>query len=137
MEIINKINKAIKRYEEVYQNATIDELISVLDYLSINSYYLAQLSADLKQSYNTSYYIRKINISKSVHSIINNSKISKAQAQIQADCENEDLIKQENENEAMSFRVDLLLRQVNRILDTIRTKISYLKSEKELVKNQT
>ena len=47
-----------------------------------------------------------------------------------ANDENSELLEQEMESEAIANRLDIFLRQINKVLEAIRTRISYEKSEK-------
>ena len=136
MEIIKEIEKILVWYKENYKSQDIVNFLNAQDKLAILSYNLAQESGEAKMNYNMSYFIRKINVSKSIQGLMAGRQLSKAQAENESIVSCEKFFNQESISEATTYQYDLLLRQVNRILDAMRTRISYLKSEKELTKYQ-
>lgn len=127
MKVINKIKKLIIEYEKEQE---LSNIVNMYEKLALYSIFLAEQLSEYKNSYNSSYYKRRISIS---HSYINNKaeKITDKLALEKANIENEELLKQELELESITIRLDNFLKQVNKILEAQRTKISYLKSEKE------
>ena len=127
MKVINKIKKLIIEYEKEQE---LSNIVNMYEKLALYSIFLAEQLSEYKNSYNSSYYKRKISIS---HSYLNNKaeKITDKLALEKANIENEELLKQELELESITIRLDNFLKQVNKILEAQRTKISYLKSEKE------
>ena len=124
----NNIEKA-KQILIDYEKAT--ELVAILDLykrLSLYAVFLWENLATLKKAYNTSYYTRKIEVSKSY---LNNKKekITDRQSLELATSENEELFKQEWELESLAMRLDIFVKQVNRVIDAMRTDISFLKWE--------
>lgn len=65
-------------------------------------------------------------------SYLNNKKqkITDRQSLELATTENEELYKQESEFESLTMRLEIFVRQVNRVIEAMRTDISYLKQEK-------
>jgi hypothetical protein len=57
-------------------------------------------------------------------------KLSKAQANLEADILSEELFKKELESEGLTYKYEMLLNQVNKILSAMQQRISYLKTEK-------
>lgn len=115
---------------EEYENT--NELTRVLQLykrLSIYSVFLWENLSQLKKQYNTSYYTRKIEVSKSY---LNNkaTKITDKQALSLADIENEELYLQESQTEALTLRLDIFLKQINKVLMAMSSDVSYLKNEK-------
>ena len=88
----------------------------------------------MKRDYNQSYFIRKISINKSTQGFITNKKLPKNKAETLSLIENEEIYAKEIELESMAYQYDLLLRQVNKILEAMSQRISYLKTEKENVR---
>jgi len=129
MILLNKIKKLIIEYEKEQE---LSKIVNLYERLSLYSIFLAEELSKYKTIYNTTYYNRKISIS---HSYLNNKqeKISDKLAIEKANIENEELFKQELNQESQAIRLDNFLKQVNRVLDAIRTKISYLKVEQERV----
>lgn len=112
-----------------YENTTeIVKIIELLKRLSLYSVFLWENLAYLKKQYNSSYFVRKIEVSKSY---LNNKakKITDKQALMEADTINEELYKQESDSEALALRLEIFLRQCNRVIDSMRTEISFLKAE--------
>lgn len=122
---IEKAKQILIDYEKT------NELVAILDLykrLSLYSVFLGENLANLKKQYNTSYYTRKIEVSKSY---LNNKKekITDRQSLELATCENEELFREEWELEALALRLDIFIKQVNVVINAMRTDISFLKSE--------
>ena len=132
--IIEEVNKLIDSYERSIESQNLSGLIALRDRLAINSYRLAQESSEMKRDYNQSYFIRKISINKSTQGFITNKKLPKNKAETLSLIENEEIYAKEIELESMAYQYDLLLRQVNKILEAMSQRISYLKTEKENVR---
>ena len=132
--IIEEVNKLIDSYERSIESQNLSGLIVLRDRLAINSYRLAQESSEMKRDYNQSYFIRKISINKSTQGFITNKKLPKNKAETLSLIENEEIYAKEIELESMAYQYDLLLRQVNKILEAMAQRISYLKTEKENVR---
>ena len=62
---------------------------------------------------------------------MNSRKISKAQAQVEADIMSEEDFKAELDAEGEAYKYDMLVGQVNKVLSAIQQRISYLKTEKQ------
>ena len=126
-ELIETIKWILQEY---WRSDDIDTLHKLWQRLALNLVFLWERLAELKLDYNMKYYNRKISIS---HSYINNrrEKITDRQSLEMANSENKELIKEELEWEALVVRVENFLRQNNRVLDTIRSRASYLKTEKD------
>ena len=122
---IGKAKDIIKEYENTTE---IVKIIELLKRLSLYSVFLWENLSYLKKQYNSSYFVRKIEISKSY---LNNKKkkITDKQALMEADTINEELYKQESDSEALALRLEIFLRQCNRVIDSMRTEISFLKAE--------
>lgn len=131
------MNKTIQNIEkllaEYYINGSgqhITELLDIQDKLAIHSYRLAEMAANAKNEYNGCYFIRKISVGKNVQGLMNSRKISKAQAQVEADIMSEEDFKAELDAEGEAYKYDMLVGQVNKVLSAIQQRISYLKTEK-------
>jgi len=132
--IIEEVNKLIDSYERSIESQNLSGLIALRDRLAINSYRLAQESSEMKRDYNHAYFIRKISINKCTQGFITNKKLPKNKAETLSLIENEEIYAKEIELESMAYQYDLLLRQVNKILEAMAQRISYLKTEKENVR---
>jgi len=134
--ILAQVEECILAYEEGYKTLGIDDLLNFRDKTSILAYRLAEQVADFKAEYNRSYFIRKITISKTKQGLISGKKYAVSKAQIEADVLHEEELKTEINNESAAFRADLLLRQLNKILESVSQRISWLKTEKPLAERQ-
>jgi hypothetical protein len=130
IDTVKEIELILSDYFQKGSSQDIEGLLLWQDKLSIHSYRLAQLTADSKNVYNGNYFIRKITVNKQQQSIIATRKISKAQANLEADVLSEDLFKNELESEGLTYKYEMLLNQVNKILSAMQQRISYLKTEK-------
>lgn len=133
MEATNIIEGIKKIFDEYKENPTIHKLVNIYERLAINLVFLWEEEAKLKKEYNTSYYTRKIQVS---HSYLTNKaeKISDKLALTQAETQNEELLKKELEQEALLHRLSLFRQQGNRVLESMRTKISFEKWEMQRTK---
>ena len=109
----------------------INELLDLQDRLSIHSYRLAEKSADAKTDYNGLYFIKEISLQRDIRNRMKGN-ISKAAATVEAETtpDAEERFKAELEAEAEAYKLDLLLKQVNKVLSAMQQRISYLKEEK-------
>ena len=112
-----------------YENTK--ELVAVLELykrLSLYSVFLWENLSNYKKEYNIRNYNRKIEVSKSY---LNNkkSKITDRTSLEMANTENEELFKQEQEMESLALRLDIFLKQINRVLQAMSSDVSYLKWE--------
>ena len=129
-DTVKEIELILSDYFNKGSSQDIDGLLLWQDKLSIHSYRLAQMTADSKTIYNGNYFIRKITVNKQQQSMMAIRKISKAQANLEADILSEELFKKELESEGLTYKYEMLLNQVNKILSAMQQRISYLKTEK-------
>jgi hypothetical protein len=129
-DTVKEIELILSDYFIKGSSQDIDGLLLWQDKLSIHSYRLAQMTADSKTIYNGNYFIRKITVNKQQQSIMATRKLSKAQANLEADILSEELFKKELESEGLTYKYEMLLNQVNKILSAMQQRISYLKTEK-------
>ena len=130
MTIIEQITQIINTYNKQYKSLSIDDLLNAKDKLVTLNFNLAEEVADSKKSYNMGYYIRKINIVKSKNAFINQGQSATA-AQSAATEDNAEELKEELDREGIAYRMDLLLKQSNKVVDALTQRISYLKTEKQ------
>jgi len=125
LENIAKTKEILIEYEKT------KELVAILNLykrLSLYSVFLWENLSDLKKQYNTSYYTRKIEVSKSyLHN--KKTKITDRQSLEMATTENEELFKQEWDLEALTMRLDTFLKQINKVLMAMSSELSFLKAE--------
>lgn len=124
-ELIEKIKKILLEYEN---EQSIHKLLSLYERLALNLVFLWEEEASLKFTYNVSYYSRKIAVS---HSYISNKaeKMTEQQSIKTAERDNEELLKTELENEALLQRLHIFRMQGNKVLEALRTRISFEKWE--------
>ncbi len=135
METIEQIAKNITWYENNYRTSTIGDLLANRDKIAVLSFGLAEMCATAKKMYNGKRFIRKIEFSRQKQEFINKgSAIGKASEEATEAIEME--YREELEAEALGFRYDVLLRQVNKILEAMNQRISYVKKEEELSRHQ-
>jgi len=130
MTILEDINRVIEAYKKNYSTLSIDSLLNAKDKLVTLNFNLAEEVAEAKKQYNAGYYIRKISIIKQKNSYINQGK-SAAAAEAMATSENAENLKVELGWEDIAYRLELLLRQSNKVVDAIQQRISFLKVEKK------
>ena len=132
-QITENINKCKKILQEYSESKSIAEYLQTYEKLSLYSVFLAENLSTLKTDYNRAYYKRKIEVS---HSFLNNraEKISEKTALTKAEVDNESLVKEELESEALAMRLELFLKQINKALEAMRTRISFEKTEKERIR---
>jgi|GEM_PF-2024873 len=130
VKIFDMIAEDILWYHQNCKTPDIEKLLSVRDHLATCSFNLASIAGDLKQRYNTNYYIRKIEVAKSKQGFINSGK-NMTQSETSSIVSSEEYIKGEMEAESDSYKVDLLLKQVNKILDAMGQRIAFARSEME------
>ena len=130
-DTLEQIRKDIDFYHSNAKEISVDKLLKLKTHLTTLNYYLAEQVADMKESYNNSYYIRKISISKTKNAYVNKSYAATKAESIATEEEAEKLETELN-NEALANRLDLLLKQSNKIVEDITQRISVLKQEKQL-----
>jgi len=132
MNIINEIQKVIDWYNKECHTAPIETLLAAQDKLSTLSWYLAQETADIKTDYNTKYFTRKIAVSKQKQTLM--QTMTGVQAEAEAVNDNADKFRAEQEAEALAYRLDLLLKQTNKVISSLSQRISYMKTEQQQTK---
>lgn len=131
MDILIEIERLIDNYEKSVGSQNLSGLLELRDRLAVNSYRLAQQVAEYKKEYNFAYFTRKISVAKSTQGMLAASKMPMNKATMEATIKNEEIYLQEQELEAAAYQMDLLLRQVNKVLEALSQRISHLKTEKE------
>lgn len=137
MEILKIIKLQLEYYYKHWPKVNIDKLLELQDKLSVNSYYLAELYSEaysnyLEKIYNTKTKKIKTFLSKKAEKIEDKSLTDKLAEKISED---ESLSEWSAELfvEAERERLKTLLYQVNKTLDAIQQRISYLKLEKSKI----
>jgi len=130
MTIIEQITEIIMAYNKAYKTLSIDDLLNAKDKLVTLNFNLAEEVATAKDSYNMGYYLRKINVTKHKNAYINQGKSATAAESAAIDNTRAEL-KAELEKESYAYRLDLLLKQSNKVVDALQQRISFLKREKQ------
>ncbi len=128
-QTINKISEIVEFWSGLkrgYNN--IENLLYMEQKLSGYSYYLAELLSEFKENYNIAYFWRKINTNKRKNAFIGTGKTAAA-SECMAIEKTEEELRKEIDAETIAYKAETLLKQVNKILDSMRTRISYLKDE--------
>lgn len=134
-EVFELIARDIEWYHNNCKTPDTSKLLSVRDHLATLSYNLAFISADFKSNYNYHYYIRKIEVSKKKQGFIKGG-IKIGEAEVDSIIAGAKHIKAELEAEAASYKVDLLLKQVNKILEAMNQRIAFARAEEFASKQQ-
>ena len=135
---IEEIQEMIEYYESIYDKISIDQAMRFQDKLSVYSFYLADELAGYKQQYNDFHILRKLEFNRKKQALISKESypVSKAEAEANTTELFEKYYKRESEFESVGYRLDLLLKQVNRILSSVQQRVSYLKLEFDKSKTQ-
>ena len=129
-QIITKIEKLLVWYEGNCDKATVLQLLKFNDQLSLLSVNLGSICAKAKGSYLRVYFERKHTFStKKLDWIKNGSSATKAdeQARLEIGLIKESEIQREEEADILN----LMLRQVNKVLSSVQQRISFEKAEYE------
>lgn len=128
-EILELIKTDIEWYNGKAKTATIDELSKLKTHLVTLNYNLAEGLADMKEAYNKAYFVRKIETSKQKNAYINQGQAAnKAESAALEDKEKE--LQDELTKESLAYRIEILLKQSNKVVEDITQRISILKTEK-------
>jgi len=128
VKVFDMIAEIIEWYFHNAKTPDIEKILAARDRLATLSYNLASISADLKERYNGQYYIRKIETAKSKQGFISKGK-NMSQSETESIISSAEFLKGEIEAEADSYKVDLLLKQVNKILDAMGQRIAFARAE--------
>ena len=128
--LLDRINDIIKWYIKTKPNEMhMVLLIDKMDELSGLLWLMADFTADAKLEYNSKYFIYKIDTAREKMNLIKTG-LAVNKADIEAMLSKEVEYELQLEAEAVSYKADLLIRQGNRVVDAMRTRISYFKAEK-------
>lgn len=136
--LILDIEQIITHYSENSATIPLDRLLVAQDKLSGYSFAFAELVANAKQNHNNQYFKKKVAINRGVQHLVA-SGIEKAvnKATSKVEVQNEDLLQAELDAEALTFKYDLKLKQINKVLQAMQQRISFVKKEWELSQFQT
>lgn len=127
-ETINSIHELIAAYKENYKTLNAHQLSNLHQLLSIHTFYLSEILADIKRNYNFAYMDRKFCFSSKKTALINKGfKISEADSEAFILSKKE--LEQEKEFESLGYRLETLYKSINNIISAISQRISILKIE--------
>lgn len=126
------LTKCKKILEEWSKTKHLQEMLRLYEQLTLYAVFIGENLSELKKDYNQAYFVRKIEVS---HSFLTNrrEKISESTSLKQAENDNEELIRRELEAESLTYRLDVFLKQINKTLEMMRSKIAYERSEKDRI----
>ncbi|MFW5871754.1 MAG: hypothetical protein ACOCUT_01470 [bacterium] len=130
IEVITEIGKLIESYRSNYATLNISQLMNFRDKLATYSYNLAEISADAKDDYNTNLYVNRIEFNRAKQHYMNEGNTG-TKAEALASTDTEESLKNKLGAESWGYRADALLKQVNKVLDSVGQRISVLKKEWE------
>lgn len=130
-ELLDQIKKMIDRYESKYKTMTIPTLLDASDWFSIQATRLAEFLADFKHDYNEKYYIRKLKVAQQEQHLVNSRGFNITEAKSQAVVDTAQFNKAELDAQSFAYRIEILLKQINILIQTIQQRISYLKIEQK------
>jgi len=117
-------------YKSAGKNADINALLGARDRLSTLSYNVAHITGDFKDDYNSKYYIKKIE-----HNVAKQAYMSHGangtEAEVDAIAKNKDNARAAADAESASFKIDLILKQINQVLQAMQQRLSFLIKEHE------
>ncbi len=129
-KIIDAIQDCLDWYEDNYSNTTIELLLNLQDKLALLSVNLAEMVAKSKGSYLRVYFQRKFTFStKKLTFIKDGEKIGTAEEKARVQIG--DIKEVEIQEEEYTDLLNLKLRQINRVLQSVQQRISYMKAEKD------
>jgi hypothetical protein len=129
-EILNKIKSDIDWYNEHCKDASIDNLMKLKSHIVTLNYNVAEHLTSLKKDYNVARYNKKIAFTRAKNELVRKGeKIGAAESE--ADEKTADEYKQELDIENLAYRLEMLLKQSNYVVDDISQRISVLKRERE------
>ena len=131
-ETIDNIEKSLIWYSENCEKATIIQLMRMSDKLSIWSVTLASIVAQSNGQYLIDYFSRKVHIAdRTLFHMDKGDSKAKSEEIALLEAESQELRKQEVDSQIAAQHTQLMLRQVNKVLDSVRQRISFLKMEYE------
>lgn len=130
-EVLEEVGKIMEWYYENAKDPHIEKLIKTRDRLAALSYNLAYMAGQLKGDYNAKYYIRKMEVSKKKQWYRKELKQGLGAAEVDAEVDTQQFVKDELQAETDAYTCELLLRQVNRVLDAMHQRIGFMRSEQE------
>lgn len=125
-EIIRAITNDVNWLKVNYSMQAVSEIMNVKDRIAINTFYLSEEMASAYHSKNMAEYAYKSSVNELQSSF--NGPVSKAK--IEAEIASKSLKLDYIEKDRIYKRLALIMEQTNAILNEMRQRISYLKTEK-------
>jgi hypothetical protein len=119
---ILKVKTIIAQYEK---SKTLTEYLDAYEKLALYSVFIAENLSTLAEEYNLAVYARKIGVSECFMAYRKDN--SEKTSQEMANLEKKELLSDEIEVENLTNRLKNFLSQINRVMDAMRTRISYEK----------
>lgn len=133
---IEKIDQILKWYQNHLNHENIPDLLKIQDRIAIISYRMAEELSEIKKEYNLLYFARKIEFNKQKNHLINEMNKKNYEADASANMFVEEIQKDEVEYESAGYKLETLLRQLNKVMDSLQQRISYLKIEQQKTPHQ-
>jgi len=126
-QVIRQVGEIINWYHRT-ADPTPEQLMDQLRRLVTLLFSYSSYASQTKEEYNGKYFIRKIETIKEKDRLIKN-KLAVNKAEVEAMLATEQQFLLEMEAEALAYRADMLIKQANRVADTMRSHLSLLKKE--------
>ena len=123
-----QIEEIIGWYHTNSSNSHVSDLLDNRDKLAILSFRLSKIVGDVKGDYNSAYFMRVINVAREKQAQIE-QKLAYNKAEVLALLKNEKHYKDAIEKESISFKNDMLLKGVNKVLEAMNQRISFANTE--------
>lgn len=133
---IKIINDAIVWYEKNSSNAGIDKLLDFQDKLAAHTAYISDSLNKYHSGYVDAYRVRKWTFNKEKTAFIKEKSMTAAQAESESHKLTEVLKEQEDYNYNIGYKLNLLIKDCDRILKVCQQRISFLKMEYDQSKKQ-
>jgi len=127
--VIGQVQTIIDWWHEFNDAGTVEDKLTRQNELAVLSWYLAKESADAKTKYNVDAFMRNINTDRTTQKLIEEKSMTKAKAEIDARLINREYYEEYLQSQAYAYKLDILIKQVNRILSAMQQTISYDKEE--------
>ena len=122
------ISDILTWYEENSTKESIEAILHAKDRLAVLSFRLAEIASVSKREYNGAYFIRKINVARKTQEL-QKQGMAYNKADTESMLKNELFYRNEILSEARTYKDDLVLRQVNKVLDSMQQRIAFMRSE--------
>lgn len=110
-------------------NSHPEDILDKRDKLAVLSYRLAEIVGDAKGNYNSAYFMKVIQVAREKQVLIEKN-LAYNKAEVKAIIESEAFFEDAIEKETVSFKNDILLKQLNRVLDAMNQRLSFANKEK-------